>query len=79
LIEQATKEGLVRERPSPERVNVEDRLWAAFPATAKRGLAMAVRCSATRGAPQQLDYGVVYGYRSGKRLAMSTSAGVELD
>lgn len=79
LIEQAAKEGLVRERPSAERINVEDRLWEEFPAGSKRGLAMAVRCSATRGAPQQLDYGVVYGYRSGKRLAMATSVGVEFE
>lgn len=77
LIEQAEKQGLVRERPSPDRINVEDRLWRQFPASAKRGLAMAVRCSASGGVPRQLDYGVVYGYRSGKRLAMATSVGVE--
>ncbi|MFL6729533.1 MAG: hypothetical protein ACJ8E3_09325 [Sphingomicrobium sp.] len=77
LIEQAENDGLVKQRPSPDRVNVEDRLWAQFPATSKEGLAMAVRCSATRGAPDELDYGVVYGYRSGKRLAMATSVGVK--
>jgi hypothetical protein len=79
LIEQAQREGLIKERPSPERINVDDRLWAEFPAGSKRGLALAVRCSATRGAPRQLDYGVVYGYRSGKRLAMATSVGVEFE
>lgn len=79
LIEQAQREGLVRERPAPNRINVDDRRWADFPASSKRGLAMAVRCSAYGGAPAELDYGVVYGYRSGKRLAMATSVGVDFE
>jgi hypothetical protein len=79
LIDQATKKGLVRERPAPNRIDVEDRLWSEFPADSKRGLAMAVRCSAANGTPGQLDYGVVYGYRSGKRLAMATSVGVNFE
>jgi hypothetical protein len=79
LIDQGEKAGLIKERPSAERINVEDRLWAQFPASSKRGLAMAVRCSAKSGAPGELDYGVVYGYRSGKRLAMATSVGVNFE
>jgi hypothetical protein len=79
LISQAQSAGLVVERPSAERINVEDRLWADFPASSKKGLAMAVRCVATNGAPGDLDYGVVYGYRSGRRLAMATSVGVEFE
>jgi hypothetical protein len=77
LIAQAEKAGLIRERPSPDRINVEDSLWAAFPASSMTGLAMAVRCSAAHGSPQELDYGVVYSYRSGKELAMATGAGAK--
>lgn len=76
LIRRSEREGLIRERPEPNRINVDDLAWAEFPAGAKKGLALAVRCSATRGAPQQTDYAVVYGYRSGKVLAMATSVGV---
>jgi len=79
LIEQAQREGLVKERPASNRINVDDRRWADFPASSKRGLALAVRCSAYGGAPAELDYGVVYGYRSGKRLAMATSVGVSFE
>jgi hypothetical protein len=79
LIAQAQQEGLVTARPSPERINVEDRLWVDFPASSKKGLAMAVRCAAHSGAPGEFDYGVVYGHRSGKRLAMATSVGVKFD
>ena len=77
LIAQAKQEGLVTARPSPERINVEDRLWANFPASSKKGLALAVRCAAYGGAPGEFDYCVVYGHRSGKRLAMATSVGVK--
>ena len=79
LIAEAQREGLVKERPAPNRINVEDRLWADFPAGSKRGLALAVRNSASRGAPGEFDHGVVYGYRSGKRLAMATSVGVNFE
>ena len=79
LIKQGEQLGLVKERPSPNRINVEDALWAEFPAGSKRGLAMAVRCSAYGGAPAEFDYGVVYGYRSGKRLAMATGVGVTFE
>lgn len=79
LIAQAQRKGLVKERPAPNRINVEDALWTEFPAGSKRGLALAVRCSASRGAPSEFDYGVVYGYRSAKRLAMATSVGVNFE
>lgn len=77
LIEQAEAAGLVRDRPAANRVDVEDQLWAEMPAQSKRGLALAVRCSFTRGQPRDdLDsYAVVYGYRSGKRLAQAYSSG----
>ena len=67
--------GLIKERPAPNRVNVEDALWAAMPATEKRLVAQAVRCSLTRGKPSVGfdDYSVVYGYRSGQRLAQAVN------
>lgn len=79
LIDQARKAGLVKRRPSPNRIDVEDALWAQFPAGSKRGLALAVLCSAYPGGAATLDYAVVYGYRSGKRLAMAGSTGVNFE
>jgi hypothetical protein len=40
---------------------------------------MAVLCSAYPGGAATLDYAVVYGYRSGKRLAMAGSTGVNFE
>lgn len=73
--------GLVKDRPSPNRVDVEELNWAALAAKDKRLVAAGVRCSFLKGreSDRTEDYGVVYGYRSGKRLAMATSTGVELE
>lgn len=70
-----TGAGLIRERPAPNRANVDETLWAALPATQKHQVAGALRCSLTRGMPGDAfsDYAVVYGYRSGKRLAMAAN------
>jgi hypothetical protein len=80
LLDQAERSGLIRERPSTERINVEDRMWHSFPASSKKGLMLALRCSKLRGQPgQDTDYVVAYGYRSGKRLAMATGVGVNFE
>ena len=79
LLDQAQRDGLIKKRPSTERIDVEDRVWAELPADSKRGIALAVRCSAAHGTAGELDYGVVYGWRSGKRLAMATSVGVRFE
>ena len=82
LISDMEQAGLVKGRPSPNRVDVEDLSWAALPADSKRALALAVRCSFLRGdigRDDFNDFAVVYGYRSGKRLAMASHAGVTIE
>ncbi|MBB5684323.1 hypothetical protein [Sphingobium boeckii] len=87
-IVEGKKIGLIRQTPSPQRVNVEDRAWALLPADAKKGLALTVGCIANGGLPfshfdmMDLDSyksAVVYGYRSGKRLAHAGPWGVTLE
>ncbi len=83
LIERAAKDGIVRAMPDGNRIDVEDRLWAMLPARDKKALASAVACRAFDGrALDQLNagqYAVVYGYRSGKRVAMAASFGVTVE
>lgn len=73
--------GLVRDRPAANRIDVEEYNWASLPAKDKRLVAAAVRCAMLKGRESEKldDYAVVYGYRSGKRLAMATANGVSLD
>lgn len=66
-----------------DRIEIDDRLWAEMSADAKRGLAMTWLCVAFDGKrPDELeamDYVVVYGDRSGQRLAMAGSTGVTIE
>ena len=78
LIGQAAKLGLIRARPSAERIDVEDATWAALPAKAKDRTLQAVACDVwQRAVPPQSDYVVAYGYRSGKRLQLFSAAGMD--
>lgn len=80
LLEDGEKAGLIRQRPDTNRLNVDDAEWARFPATSKNGVIRALGCTAFNGKPiENADYVVVYGYRSGKRLAMLTSVGVSYE
>lgn len=79
IISQGKKAGLIRSQPDSNRINVDDRLWADFPADAKRGILLSLGCSAFGRPMQSSDYVVAYGYRSGKRLAMATSVGVNFE
>jgi hypothetical protein len=79
LVKKAGEERLVRRRPSPNRIDVDERMWAELPPQSKSILVLAVRCAAQRGSPGEFPYGVVYGFRSGRRLALANSAGVILD
>jgi hypothetical protein len=86
IIDEATKMGVVRDKPSPNRINVEDARWAMLPADDKRSLLAAVGCAAFK--LRQADwenvsnadgYTVAYGYRSGKRVAMATATGYNFE
>lgn len=82
LLDQAEKARLIRHRPDTNRIDVDERLWTEMPASSKRGIMLALRCSVLGGQPDTEplgNYAVAYGYRSGKRLAMATSVGVEFE
>lgn len=71
---------VIRDRPTANRIDVDDALWAQAPAKTKRLTLAAALCSALRGrASMNGDFVAAYGYRSGKRLAMITNAGVTFD
>jgi hypothetical protein len=74
----ATRNGLIRGRPSPNRINVDERLWAELPASAKDTTMQAVSCELWRSSmpPTVGNYVVAYGWRTGKRLQMLTSVGM---
>ncbi len=68
---------------APNRIEIDDRLWDEMMADAKRGLATTFACVAFDGKrPEEMetmDFAVVYGSRSGRRLAMAGSVGVNLE
>lgn len=80
LIRDGRTAGLIKARPSITRINVDDAIWADLPATSKRGIGLALGCAAYDGKPLKLGDGVsVYGHRSGRRLAIVTSVGFNLE
>jgi hypothetical protein len=83
VVDLAWKNGIIREQPDAQRINVDDYIWADTAASEKRTLLQIVACTAYGGrTPAQLsagDYVVAYGYRSGKRLGMASKAGVTLE
>ena len=69
--------GVIKGRPSPNRINVEETLWAALPADVKDRTLQAVACDLWQTAmPPAGEYVVAYGYRSGQRLQMLTEVGM---
>lgn len=69
--------GIIRARPEPNRIDVEDGLWAQLDSATKDRTLQAVACAVWKTAmPGPADYVVAYGYRSGKRLQMLTSVGM---
>lgn len=65
------------------RIEIDDRLWDEMMADAKRGLAATFACVAYDGKRLEelptMEYAVVYGARSGRRLALATNVGVSLE
>jgi hypothetical protein len=76
LLVKGQETGLIRARPSLNRINVEDALWRQLPADARRAFLTALACS-TYGTTvlPQTEHVVAYGYISGKRMAMLTAVG----
>ncbi|UIJ43727.1 zinc ribbon domain-containing protein [Sphingomonas cannabina] len=80
LIEQAQNARLIRSISSDNtRMDVDERLWADIPADGKRGVLLALSCSSLRRPLQTTEHVSAYGYRSGKRLALASSVGVQFD
>lgn len=76
------KTGVIRERPSRNRVNVDEVIWAQMAASDKTALLSLVACDAFGKRQSDLEFGehtVAYGWRSGKRLAMLSSAGMSFE
>lgn len=78
LLKLAEKSGVVRERPSPNRINVDEKLWAQLSAREKDLTLQAMSCDlwGTAMPPDDTKYVVVYGYHTGKRVQMLTSVGM---
>lgn len=77
-LKQAVAEGLIRQRPAPARINVDERLWAEMPARVKDLTLQAVACDLWQSSmPPEWEHVAAYGWRSGKRVQMLTSVGVD--
>lgn len=79
-IAKAQRRGLIRQRPSNNRINVDEMKWALLPATEKTALLGLLACNTygvQPGSLEPMQYVVAYGYRSGKRLALFGSTGVQ--
>jgi hypothetical protein len=79
VIQQGQHLGLIRDRPQKQRIGVDERLWALMDASERRGLLLALRCSAYSSAARTADEAVAYGAHSGKRLGVAGANGVTLD
>jgi hypothetical protein len=79
LLNKAEQAGLIHQRPSDTRINIDERLWAELPATAKSGILQAMACEVYGRPPANLEIVVAYGYRSGRRLARYGQSGVSYD
>lgn len=76
----AERRGLIMSRPQGDRLDVDERVWAELPAESKRLLMQAVACDVWGHAmPPNLESVAVYGYRSGKRLALLTAVGLDFE
>lgn len=77
------KKGLIKRRPDNNRVDVDDVAWELSDANDKKALIGILGCAAfgrkLRDFESLEQYVVVYGARSGKRLAMGSEFGVSFD
>lgn len=81
-ITKAQQTGVVRMRPSPNRVNVDEMIWSRMDAGDKSGLLALLACDVFGKRQADLEFGehtVAYGSRSGKRLALFSGSGVTFE
>lgn len=82
LIDLGKKEGVIRERPAANRINVDELRWAALPASTKTDVLKGLACDAFGVQMDDLgamEFVVAYGFRSGKRLAMFGAEGTSFE
>jgi hypothetical protein len=79
VIQQGQQLGLIRNRPQRQRIDVEEKLWTLMDASERRGLLLALRCSAYPASARPTDQAVAYSAQSGKRLAQTNAQGVAFD
>ena len=80
---EAQRTKVIRQRPSPNRVNVDDLIWSQMAATDKEALLALLACDALGKRAPELTMDeptiVAYGFRSGKRVGMLTQVGASFD
>lgn len=70
------KLGTIRERPAPNRVDIDERLWAELPYRQKEALLSLVSCSAFgQSVPPEGKHVAAYGWRDGQRKLVWDSTG----
>jgi hypothetical protein len=76
-LQKAQAAEIIKGRPQPNRINVEDRVWQAIDAETKDRMLQSVACDLWQTSmPPEGERVVAYGHRSGKRLQMLTSVGM---
>lgn len=81
IIERLLRSGELTQT-SELRAEIDDRIWDELMADEKRNIAAGWACHVFDGrsiADMGMDHAVIYGSRSGQRLALVTSAGVALE
>lgn len=70
-IADATRGGVIQERPAANRIDVDERKWGELPPARRSRLMQALACDAWEAtAPPPDEHVVAYGASSGKRLAV---------
>ena len=76
LLEAGPVAQVVLSRPATNELIVDEQAWFALPDNSRCLLVSTARCAALRA---DVDYGVVYGAKTRRRLALANSEGVILD
>jgi hypothetical protein len=83
VIAELLKNGGIRRRPEPNRVDIDDAAWLVLDAEVKKAMLATLGCAAFGGkAPRQYTHGeytVAYGARSGKKLAQMSEYGMKFE
>lgn len=77
MIATGIKGGIIRDRPSANRIDVDEAIWARMEAKLKDATLTAVSCDLwQRRVPPSGQHVVAYGVHTGKRIQMLTEVGM---